>query len=88
MSGRVTKLSTACLCCGAELVQPRTGRPKRYCSTACRVAGYRERKRQARLKQIRELTPELRAELRRKVDQARRAEIERQREFDRELFAA
>jgi hypothetical protein len=73
--------------CGAELVQPATGRRKHYCGDACRKAGQRLRQRRERLKQVRELTPALRLELKRKVNLARRAEIERQRTRDRALFA-
>jgi hypothetical protein len=29
--------------CGSPIVQPATGRPRRYCSGTCRVAAHRER---------------------------------------------
>lgn len=32
-----------CVHCGAALIQPDTGRPRRFCSDACRQADYRER---------------------------------------------
>jgi endogenous inhibitor of DNA gyrase (YacG/DUF329 family) len=32
-----------CVHCGTALVQPDTGRPRRFCSDACRQAEYRER---------------------------------------------
>jgi endogenous inhibitor of DNA gyrase (YacG/DUF329 family) len=32
-----------CIRCGTALVQPDTGRPRRFCSDACRQAEYRER---------------------------------------------
>jgi endogenous inhibitor of DNA gyrase (YacG/DUF329 family) len=32
-----------CVQCGTALVQPDTGRPRRFCSDACRQADYRER---------------------------------------------
>lgn len=32
-----------CLVCGKPLVQPETGRPRRFCSSACRQKDYRER---------------------------------------------
>lgn len=33
----------ACMTCATALVQPATGRPRRYCSAACRQADYRDR---------------------------------------------
>jgi hypothetical protein len=36
-------LLAACLACGAELVQAKTGRRRRYCSDACRQRARRER---------------------------------------------
>jgi endogenous inhibitor of DNA gyrase (YacG/DUF329 family) len=32
-----------CVHCGTALIQPDTGRPRRFCSDACRQADYRER---------------------------------------------
>jgi hypothetical protein len=32
-----------CVHCGTTLIQPDTGRPRRFCSDACRQADYRER---------------------------------------------
>lgn len=34
---------TRCARCGAEMEQAATGRPRRYCSDACRTADYRRR---------------------------------------------
>jgi hypothetical protein len=50
MSGRVTKLA-ACLGCGAELLQPATGRRPRYCGSACRQRAYRTRQSAERARQ-------------------------------------
>lgn len=36
---------TACLMCGSQLEQPPSGRPKRYCDSACRRAGEYEMRR-------------------------------------------
>jgi hypothetical protein len=36
-------LSHACAVCGAEIVQPVTGRPRMYCSDACKHAAWRDR---------------------------------------------
>ena len=35
-----------CEHCGARLIWARTGRPRRFCSTRCRVAAHRARPRQ------------------------------------------
>jgi hypothetical protein len=35
--------ATACLHCGDEIAQPRTGRPRKYCSSACRTMAYDRR---------------------------------------------
>ena len=35
--------STRCARCGAEMEQAVMGRPRRYCSPACRTADYRSR---------------------------------------------
>jgi predicted nucleic acid-binding Zn ribbon protein len=37
---------THCLICGRPLEQHKVGRPRSYCSDACRVKAYRQRKRQ------------------------------------------
>lgn len=34
---------TRCAHCGAEMEQAATGRPRRFCSAACRTANYRAR---------------------------------------------
>ena len=36
-------LSQKCVTCGVPIQQPRTGRPRRYCSTRCKKADYRQR---------------------------------------------
>lgn len=36
-------LNHKCVGCGAAIQQPRTGRPRRYCSTRCKKADYRQR---------------------------------------------
>jgi len=36
-------LSHKCVGCGVPIQQPRTGRPRRYCSTRCKKADYRRR---------------------------------------------
>jgi hypothetical protein len=82
MTERVTKLG-ACSQCGGAVVQPATGRPRRHCSAACKQRAYRRRK--ARKLRGLHLTAELRAELKRSVSAARLAEVERQREIEREI---
>lgn len=37
----------ACVHCGAPLRQPASGRPRRYCSPACKQAAYRHRAQRA-----------------------------------------
>lgn len=44
---------TVCLFCGVELTPARTGRPPRYCSTACRQDAYRLRRTLPRLRAAR-----------------------------------
>ena len=41
MASQVT--GSACLHCNAEIEQPRTGRPRRYCSSSCRTMAYKRR---------------------------------------------
>lgn len=36
-------VSQKCVGCGIPIQQPRTGRPRRYCSTICKKADYRRR---------------------------------------------
>lgn len=35
----------ACGVCGVEIVQPRTGRPRMYCSDGCKHTAWRDRRR-------------------------------------------
>ncbi|MFL5922324.1 MAG: hypothetical protein ACJ75Q_00610 [Gaiellaceae bacterium] len=74
--------SRRCGVCGASLASRYSNAAT--CSSACRQKAYRRRK-QRKFQALR-LTADLRAHLKRKVDEARREEIERQRERDRELF--
>jgi hypothetical protein len=39
----MTDLNQKCVGCGVPIQQPRTGRPRRYCSTRCKKADYRRR---------------------------------------------
>ena len=39
-----TQLFSPCASCGAALLQPPTGRPRKYCSPACSQAAYRNRR--------------------------------------------
>jgi hypothetical protein len=38
------QLFSPCASCGAALLQPPTGRPRKYCSPACSQAAYRNRR--------------------------------------------
>ena len=83
MSLSVTKVA-GCELCGGELEQATMGRPRRFCSAACRQAAYRRR--HAKPRRL-VLTPELRRFLKAEIARCLNEREQRRREADRLLFA-